>query len=138
MTKSKLTPKQDAFVKEYLLNGGNATQAAITAGYSKKTANEQGAQNLTKLSIKAAISEHQRKSDESYIWSKADKLKRLEKLIECCSKPDEEKGALNASAAISAIKEHNLMQGDNAPIETNNNIKVSNTLASKLTGGSKR
>lgn len=118
--KKKLTPKQDAFVKAYLLNGGNATQAAITAGYSKKTANEQGAQNLVKLSIKDAITKHQQKNDESYVWSKADKLKKLEKLIESCSKADEEKGALNAAAAISAIKEHNLMQGDNAPTETVN------------------
>lgn len=118
--KLTLTPKQDAFVKAYLLNGGNATQAAITAGYSKKTANEQGAQNLVKLSIKAAIAEHQKKNDESYIWSKADKLKRLEKLIESCSRADEEKGALNAAAAISAIKEHNLMQGDNMPTVVNN------------------
>ena len=53
---SKLTPKQDAFVKAYLLNGGNATQAAIKAGYSEKTANEQGAQNLTKSAIKSALS----------------------------------------------------------------------------------
>ena len=67
---SKLTAKQDAFVKEYLLNGGNATQAAITAGYSKKTANEQGAQNLAKLSIKEAIEKHQKKKDKSFVWSK--------------------------------------------------------------------
>ncbi|WII92600.1 terminase small subunit [Kingella negevensis] len=32
----------------------NATQAAIRAGYSEKTANEQGAQNLAKISIQAA------------------------------------------------------------------------------------
>ena len=138
MAKPKLTPKQDAFVKAYLLNGGNATQAAITAGYSKKTAQAIGTENLCKPLIKDAIEKHQQKSDENYIWSKADKLKRLEKLIESCSKPDEEKGALNAAAAISAIKEHNLMQGDNAPIETNNTHKVSHALADRLTGGSKR
>lgn len=62
MAENKLTFKQDKFVKAYLLNGGNATQAAIEAGYSKKTANEQGAQNLAKLSIKSAIEEHQKKS----------------------------------------------------------------------------
>jgi len=121
MAEHKLTFKQDKFVKAYLLNGGNATQAAIEAGYSKKTANEQGAQNLAKLSIKSAIEEHQRKSNEEYIWTKADKLKKLEKLIERCSLDDEEKGALNAAAAISAIKEHNLMQGDNAPTQIDNN-----------------
>ena len=35
----------------------NATQAAIRAGYSKKTAKEIGAQNLSKLNIKTAIDE---------------------------------------------------------------------------------
>ena len=42
-----LTPRQARFVEEYLkdLNG---TQAAIRAGYSAKTANEQAAQTLSK------------------------------------------------------------------------------------------
>lgn len=117
---SKLTHKQDSFVKAYLLNGGNATQAAITAGYSEKTAQQVGSENLLKPVIKTSIQEHQKKSDGTYIWTKADKLKKLEKLIDRCSIDDEEKGALNAAAAISAIKEHNLMQGDNAPTETSN------------------
>lgn len=54
-----LTDKQQRFVEEYLVDS-NATQAAIRAGYSKKTANEQGTQNLAKLSIKAAIEEAQK------------------------------------------------------------------------------
>ncbi|HFJ6796562.1 TPA: terminase small subunit, partial [Enterococcus faecium] len=33
-----LTPKQKAFADEYIKNGGNATQAAIKAGYSKRSA----------------------------------------------------------------------------------------------------
>ena len=49
-----LTPRQARFVEEYLkdLNG---TQASIRAGYSAKTANEQAAQNLAKLSIQQAV-----------------------------------------------------------------------------------
>lgn len=121
---AKLTHKQDAFIKAYLLNGGNATQAAIDAGYSKKTAQVIGAENLLKPIIKESIREHQKKSDETYVWTKADKLKKLEKLIDRCSIDDEEKGALNAAAAISAIKEHNLMLGDNAPTETSNTHKI--------------
>lgn len=50
----KLTPKQAAFVAEYLIDL-NATQAAIRAGYSKKTAREIGLQNLEKLTIAEAI-----------------------------------------------------------------------------------
>lgn len=50
-----MTEKQKRFVEEYLIDL-NATQAAIRAGYSPKTANEQGAQLLAKLSIQNAIS----------------------------------------------------------------------------------
>ena len=53
---AKLTEKQRRFVDEYLIDL-NATQAAIRAGYSVKTAREQGSQNLTKLNVQQAISE---------------------------------------------------------------------------------
>ncbi len=55
---SDLTPKQARFVEEYLLDL-NATQAAIRAGYSAKTANEQGSQLLAKLSVRQAVAEAQ-------------------------------------------------------------------------------
>jgi phage terminase small subunit len=51
-----LTPKQQIFAEEYIISG-NATQAAIKAGYSKKTAREIGCENLAKPYIKAYISE---------------------------------------------------------------------------------
>lgn len=53
---AKLTDKQELFAREYLKDL-NATQAAIRAGYSEKTANEQGSQNLAKLSIANRIAE---------------------------------------------------------------------------------
>lgn len=49
-----MTLKQERFVQEYLVDL-NATQAAIRAGYSPKTANEQGARLLAKVSIRTAI-----------------------------------------------------------------------------------
>lgn len=51
-----MTRKQQMFIKEYLVDL-NATQAAIRAGYSAKTANEQGARMLANASIKAAVQE---------------------------------------------------------------------------------
>jgi len=54
MDKPDLTPKQATFVEEYLVDL-NATQAAIRAGYSKKTAVVIGCQNLMKVNIQAAI-----------------------------------------------------------------------------------
>jgi len=50
----KLTPKQSRFIEEYLVDL-NATQAAIRAGYSEKTAKSIGQENLTKPYIEAAI-----------------------------------------------------------------------------------
>ena len=50
----RVTPKQAAFIREYRLDL-NATQAAIRAGYSPKTAAVIGYQNLRKLQIKALI-----------------------------------------------------------------------------------
>lgn len=53
-----MTPKQERFVAEYLIDL-NATQAAIRAGYSAKTAQQVGFENLTKPVIKAALAEAQ-------------------------------------------------------------------------------
>lgn len=53
---ANLTPKQAAFVREYLVDL-NATQAAIRAGYSEDTAKSIGSENLTKPVIAAAIQE---------------------------------------------------------------------------------
>jgi phage terminase small subunit len=53
-----LTPKQEAFVAEYLIDL-NATQAAIRAGYSEKTARQVGAENLSKPDIAEAIAKAQ-------------------------------------------------------------------------------
>jgi phage terminase small subunit len=49
-----LTPMRQRFVDAYLTNP-NATQAAIKAGYSEKTARSQGQRLLTNVDIKAAI-----------------------------------------------------------------------------------
>lgn len=50
-----LTAKQQRFVEEYLVDL-NATQAAIRAGYSEKTAKQQGARLLTNVDVAAAVS----------------------------------------------------------------------------------
>ena len=54
----KLTAKQERFCQEYILDL-NATQAAIRAGYSEKTAKDIGCQNLAKLYISDRIAEMQ-------------------------------------------------------------------------------
>lgn len=57
------TPKQKRFCNEYLkdLNG---TQAAIRAGYSKKTANEQSTRLLAKVHIQKYLQAKEKKIEE--------------------------------------------------------------------------
>ncbi|UQI38050.1 terminase small subunit [Citrobacter freundii] len=51
-----LTDKQDMFCREYLIDL-NATQAAIRAGYSAKTANRTASENLSKPDVQSRIAE---------------------------------------------------------------------------------
>ncbi len=56
ITMQELTDRQARFCEEYLIDL-NATQAAIRAGYSEKTANEQGARLLANVSVQEKIAE---------------------------------------------------------------------------------
>ena len=58
----KLTDLQRKFVKEYLIDL-NATQAAIRAGYSEKTAYNAGHENLKKPLISAALQSEMKKRE---------------------------------------------------------------------------
>ncbi len=62
-TDSGLTAKQERFCREYLVDM-NATQAAKRAGYSPRTANEQGARLLANASVKPRIAELQAEVSE--------------------------------------------------------------------------
>ncbi|MBB4834989.1 terminase small subunit [Acinetobacter schindleri] len=73
---ANLTPKQQRFVEEYLIDL-NATQAAIRAGYSEKTAKVIAAQNLSKLNVQEAIEEAQSKRTEQTQIDAAYVLRRL-------------------------------------------------------------
>lgn len=59
----KLTPKQQAFVDEYLIDL-NATQAAIRAGYSEKNAHKIGPELIGKTRIAEALREAQKDRQE--------------------------------------------------------------------------
>ena len=59
-----LTPKQTRFCEEYLIDL-NGTQAAVRAGYSPKTANEQAARLLANVSIQQFVQSLQQKLSET-------------------------------------------------------------------------
>lgn len=60
---AKLTAKQERFCTEYIIDL-NATQAAIRAGYSSKTANRIASENLSKPDIQRKIQELQQERAE--------------------------------------------------------------------------
>lgn len=74
--KNKLTPKQQRFCDEYLIDC-NATQAAIRAGYSKRTAYRTGCDNLKLPHIRAYIDERMEKHQSELIASQEEVLQYL-------------------------------------------------------------
>lgn len=62
MAEEKLTAKQETFVQEYLTDL-NATQAAIRAGYSPRTAKHTGCRILQKPDVARIIAEARRKRE---------------------------------------------------------------------------
>ena len=73
---AKLTAKQQRFCDEYLIDL-NATQAAIRAGYSPKTANVIGAENLSKPSLKRYIDQRMAEKESALIADQDEVLKYL-------------------------------------------------------------
>ena len=118
-------PSKEDFAKEFILTGcKNGTQAAISAGYSEKTAAAAASRLLKDVKVLTMIDDFKKASLKKFIWTKEEKLLKIENLIECAMKADPEKGMINMAAAIAGFKEHNLMQGDNAPTQTENTHTV--------------
>lgn len=120
--------KRELFAKEYLVDL-NATQAAIRAGYSKKTANVQGARLLTKANVRQAIDanieERSSKLDLNADWV----LNNLRSVAERCLQAEpvvdregNETGeyqfnAAGANKALELIGRHLRMFGDNLNVK---------------------
>lgn len=73
---AKLTLKQKAFC-DYYIESGNATEAAIRAGYSKGTAKVIGSENLTKPYLKSYIDERLKQIEDKRIAKPEEVLKHL-------------------------------------------------------------
>ncbi|MCP4326180.1 MAG: hypothetical protein GY787_30955, partial [Alteromonadales bacterium] len=90
---------------------------AIAAGYSEKTAAAQASRLLKDVNVINMIKEYQKTEVKLFIKTKEQKLIWLEEIAIACMTLDDEKGMVNPTAATAAIKEHNLMQGDNSPTQ---------------------
>ena len=115
---SKLTDKEEAFCKEYLIDM-NATRAAIRAGYSKKTANVAGPRLLVNVRVK----------------------KRLQKLIALRNKRvevNEDRIVKElARIAFTNMAEYAAWSGDQVTLEDSKDLDEDNTAAVSEVGQTK-
>jgi len=95
---AKLTDKQRRFIEEYCSNGFNATQAAISAGYSKNTASETGSENLGKPQIQQAVQEFMSKATEKALITTEGLVEKL------LAEAEYDGEGASHSARISALK----------------------------------
>ena len=99
----KMTAKQKRFCDEYLIDC-NATQAAIRAGYSPKTAQAIGSENLKKPVVKKYIDEHLEISHNDAVMSAEEVLTRLTEIAR-----DKKERAGNTLKALELLgKRHKL------------------------------
>ena len=84
----KMTAKQKRFCDEYLVDL-NATQAAIRAGYSKRSAGVIAVENLKKPNIKAYIEKRMDEKEKALIADQDEVLKYLTEVLRGQSKSEE-------------------------------------------------
>ena len=84
----KLTAKQQRFCDEYLIDL-NATQAAIRAGYSEKSARQMATENMTKPSIKEYIEKRMDEKEKKLIADQDEVLKYLTAVLRGESESEE-------------------------------------------------
>jgi phage terminase small subunit len=144
----KLTDKQEAFCKEYLIDL-NATKAASRAGYSEKTAQEQGSRLLSNVMIQDRLAEL--KADrEKRLQIDADwVLKQAVKVHERCMQAEpvivggEPTGeykfdSSGANKALELVGKHVNIQAWKDKVESTVTHKTDEPLSVRLSGGSKR
>lgn len=111
-----LTAKQEAFVREYLVDH-NGTQAAIRAGYSERTANEQASRLLANVNVRAAVNHEQNKAAEKIELTVGGVTARLCSIAE---KAERLAGAPGLNVARQAIMDAAKLNG--LVVETHENI----------------
>lgn len=118
----KLTAKQQTFINAYLANGFNATQAAIEAGYSEKTARSIGAENLTKPDIREAID----KRLQEYVMTANEALARLSDMARASMGDflDENRETLDLAKADRASKLHLIKSFKHSKTDKSENLSI--------------
>jgi len=91
-TDKQLSGKQRRFAEEYLIDL-NGTQAAIRAGYSAKTANEQASRLLANVKVAVFVQAAMDKRSEDLGIDAKYVLQTIKNTIERCSQAEQVKGA---------------------------------------------
>lgn len=107
-----LNERQKAFC-EYYASSFNATESAIKAGYSKKTARAIGAENLTKLDIQTYIEELTRKPKNSRIATIDEVLEYLSSTMRNTEELTRER--TKAAQLLSEVLAKTVSEDDDAP-----------------------
>lgn len=99
---ANMTAKQQRFCDEYLIDL-NATQAAIRAGYSEKTARQIGQENLTKPAIKEYIDKRMAEKEDALIAKQDEVMKYLTAVM---------RRELSEHVVVTTIEEHSYYKAD--------------------------
>ena len=115
----KLNPKQQSFCREYVKDF-NATQSAIRAGYSKKTAKVIGYENLTKPYISVFLSNLMDKQAEKAEITVEWVIQELKQLYTRCQSSLTSKGAIaGATKQLELLGKHIGMWIDRSELTIN-------------------
>lgn len=98
---AKMTAKQQAFCEAYITNGFNALQAAISAGYSERTAKEMGYENLTKPHIAEYITKFKGEATERALVTVEDVVRGLLKEADSIEEDSSPTARISAWKALS-------------------------------------
>jgi phage terminase small subunit len=82
-SKASAADRRTAFVEAFLSNGGNALQAAISAGFSAKTAGSQGSRLLKSVEVRAQIDSRQHQLAEKYALTTDHVIRSISQELHC-------------------------------------------------------
>lgn len=114
-----LRQRQKAFVQYYIANGYNGRRAAISAGYSKKTAAEMAHENLKKPHIRAFMEQTMKEMMDEVGATRKWRLDLLKRTADAAFMGQtNEKGLPDYEGVVKTVQELNKMDGAYAPVKT--------------------
>jgi phage terminase small subunit len=120
-----LTIKQTKFCQNFILPPHNATQAAISAGYSPHIAKTIGHRLKTNSKVQGYLKSLQTNLENQMTVSYEWKLNKLKQIVEAFIESKENLSSSKVNSVIQAISEMNKMQGHYSPEKhVNVNIKT--------------